>query len=161
MSDNTMLVQHLIEESADPCITGEDAQDLMSRAASEIVDLRAQLAEARGTKHRERGRPLAADMGGADEPMKSAPAPEPRGCAMPGCCAATVDLCDLRAQLAEAQADTKRLDKIFELLAEEFRRGGLELGDLFDVTALEDRRAALDKLLNLNAAMGKEEQGDG
>lgn len=64
--------------------------------------------ETRGTEHREAGQGLAADTGGADELVDAAPVPDPRGCAMPGCCAAVERIGELEAKLAAAERDLER-----------------------------------------------------
>ncbi len=137
MSDE-MLVQHLIEECTDPGITGEDTCDLMHRGADEIVRLRAQLAEAE--EH------LAADA-------------EENELFTQLLAARRAEIAALNEKLTEAEADTRRLDKLLELMSHAVfaLRDSDDSVNTLSALALteENGRAELDKAL----AQGREADG--
>lgn len=95
MADRDVLERYRMKGAA-PSVTYRSTA-LEDDMAAEILTLRAQLARLqRGTEHREPDGGLAADTGGEVDPANSSPVPEPRGCAMPGCCAAVDDISRLR-----------------------------------------------------------------
>lgn len=73
---------------------------------AEVERLRAATEDGGG--HRESDGRLAADQERAAEPERPAFDPEPRGCALPGCCAAVDTIERLRAELAEARSQRPR-----------------------------------------------------
>jgi len=83
---------------------------------AENATLREQVKKGRGSQHREGSQPLAADCEQGDGLVESPCSPEPKGCAMPGCCAAVEELTKLRATAEVVERARARMEQHGNLL---------------------------------------------